>query len=151
MIYIEPNISMKDNIVFIPYNYKDELSEKIKLVCKKIDFCYKDIQWVIFDPRSKKITNPIEQLSIGRRRKGRDYGYCDYNNKIIYISTLAIEKNINDNISYKKIISIKNKQDFLADVILDEITHIVTKCDHGNPKYENQLNQFKQRYYRRIF
>lgn len=139
------------NKVFISYiSYKDELRKKIKSVCKKIGFRDKDIQWVIFDPRLKKITNPIEKVFIGS--KGRDYGFCYPKKKVIYISTLAIQKNINDNIIYKNKITInKNKPDFLADVILDEIAHIVTKCDHGNPIYDSKLNQFKQKYYRNTF
>ena len=150
MIYIEPNIIMESNINIVFISYKDELRKKIKSVCEKIGFCDKDIQWVIFDPRLKKITNPIEKVFIGS--KGRDYGYCNCDNKVIYISTLAIQKNIKDNIIYKNKITInKNNKDFLADVILDEITHIVTKCNHGNPKYDNQLDQFQRRYYGNIF
>jgi hypothetical protein len=39
------------------------------------------------------------------------------------------------------------EEDFLADVILDEITHIQTNCNHGSSKYDRKLQENAEKYY----
>ena len=64
-------------------------------------------------------------------------------------------KQINNNLNligktYKLSGVTKNKRDFLADVILDEITHIVTKLNHGDDEYDETLERFRYIYYSKL-
>ena len=64
----------------VSLNYEKRLSEKIKLVCKKIGVSYSSIEWYIYEP---KYNNLIGNILIGS--KGTDYEYCYPNEKNIYI------------------------------------------------------------------
>ena len=159
---MEPNV-ISNEILQNPLHemYQSYLSKKIKIVCSKIKFEKNDIKWIIYDPKSLT-ANPIEKSLIGTR--GKDYGFCDPGNKEIYISILAIQgdlngknilKQINNNLNligktYKLSGVTKNKRDFLADVILDEITHIVTKSNHGDDEYDETLERFRYIYYSKL-
>lgn len=159
---MEPNVIINE-ILQNPLHemYQSYLSKKIKIVCSKIKFEKNDIKWIIYDPKSLT-ANPIEKSLIGTR--GKDYGFCDPGNKEIYISILAIQgdlngknilKQINNNLNligktYKLSGVTKNKRDFLADVILDEITHIVTKLNHGDDEYDETLERFRYIYYSKL-
>lgn len=153
---MEPNIEMDSKIQMLYWNYKKCLADKIKLVCSKVGFSYDGIKWIIFDPKISDIygnkPDQIQQLWIGI--KGKDYGACNLKDTI-WISTLAINRGGAANSSLKKInnvvnITTHNKEDFLADVIMDEIAHISTGCNHGNRKYDTQLAEFKDLYYNGI-
>lgn len=153
---MEPNIEMDSNVQILHFNYRKCLADKIKLVCSKVGFSYDGIKWIIFDPKISDIygnkPDQIQQLWIGS--KGKDYGACNLKDTI-WISTLAIHRECTENSPFKRIndivnITKQNKKDFLADVILDEITHISTRCNHGNSKYEAQLSKFKDLYYNDI-
>ena len=135
---MEPNIK---NVANSNDEYSEILSAKIKEVCSKVNCSYEGIKWIIFDPY-KNTSNSLEKIMVGR--KGTDYGYYDLKNKI-WISTLAIKKEINKTKNNNK----KYENDFLANLILDEITHMITKCDHGTKKYDDQLKRFKNIYYDR--
>ena len=177
---MEPNVIINEILQNPLHEmYQSYLSKKIKIVCSKIKFEKNDIKWIIYDPKitsakksrlflftsydPKSLTaNPIEKSLIGTR--GKDYGFCDPGNKEIYISILAIQgdlngknilKQINNNLNligktYKLSGVTKNKRDFLADVILDEITHIVTKSNHGDDEYDETLERFRYIYYSKL-
>ena len=151
---MEPNIKYADNCngAYLAI-YSKILSAKIKDVCSKINYSYDDITWIIFDPNDTNIhgekINPLKKLMIGQR--GIDYGACDCEDKI-WISTLSIRKNMkkfDEKIKMSISTQMMNENDFLANVILDEITHMVTKCDHKTKKYDDQLKKFKNIYYNR--
>lgn len=140
---MEPKIKLDDKII-INLNYKKRLSEKIKLVCSKIQVPYSNIEWYIYDPKSN---NPIGNMLIGSN--GENYGYCYPYEKKIYISTLAINRDKQTPI-YEKSFNMRpfeRKRDFLAEVIMDEIAHIVTGCNHGNSKYDTELERLRKLYY----
>lgn len=146
---------MDSNIRILYCDYRKCLADKIKLVCSKVGFSYAGIKWIIFDPKISDIygnkPNEIQQLWIGS--KGKDYGACLKD--IIWISTLAIDRECAKNSPLKKInkminMTPLNKEDFLADVILDEIAHISTGCNHGDHKYDAQLTKFESLYYNDI-
>ena len=146
---MKPNIKTNFNNMLMFCTYTERLANKIKLVCSKINFSYQDIKWVIFDPKEKKY-NYIQNMLVGCR--GVDYGFCYPAKKEIWISTLAISKDYTHRRLYdaSNIIK-KNNRDFLADVIMDEIAHISTGCNHGNDIYDTELKNFRHRYYHGIF
>ena len=43
----------------------------------------------------------------------------------------------------------KNDCDSLENILIDEITHIQTRCDHGNPIYDNKHKENIQKYYQK--
>ena len=150
---MEPIIELDSKIQGQYYDYKKFLSNKIKLVCSKVGFSYEGVKWIIFDPKISDIygnkPNQIQQILVGS--KGRDYGACNRKDTI-WISTLAINKeystnSILNNTNQALGIVRKNKNDFWADVILDEIAHISTGCDHGSAKYDRKLAEFQDVYY----
>ena len=82
---MEPNINIDSSIQVLYGDYKKILSNKIIDVCNKIRETYSEIKWIIYDPY-KKVNSYIERIQnalIGTA--GRDYGYCDIQNSIIYI------------------------------------------------------------------
>lgn len=133
------NICIDNDIKDIPSIYKDVLMKKIEKVCQKTGFNDSDVKWIIFDPKTKA-QNVIERLHVGS--KGKDYGFCYIDEKVISISTLSIQKAIIPSIKKAAIyrgLPIFRYDDFLANVILDEITHIQTKCNHEDPIYDKKL------------
>lgn len=153
---MEPIIELDSKIQVLYYDYKKFLSNKIKLVCSKVGFSYAGVKWIIFDPKISDVygnkPNQIQQMWVGS--KGRDYGACNRKDTI-WISTLAINKEYSANSILNKTnqalgIVRKNEEDFLADVILDEIAHIATGCDHGSAKYDKKLAEFREHYYNDI-
>lgn len=153
---MEPNIEIDSEIQILYVNYKECLARKIKLVCSKVGFSYDNIKWIIFDPKISNVygnkPNQIQKISIGSQ--GQDYGACNLKDKI-WISTLAIEKELIENSTLTKMNTMLNgttqkKEDFLANVILDEIAHISTKSNHGDKKYDEELTRLKDLYYNDI-
>lgn len=153
---MEPNIEIDSEIQILYVNYKEYLARKIKLVCSKVGFSYDNIKWIIFDPKISNVygnkPNQIQKIFIGRQ--GQDYGACNLKDKI-WISTLAIQKELIENSTLAKMNTMLNgttqkKEDFLANVILDEIAHIYTKSNHGDKKYDQELNRIKDLYYNDI-
>ena len=84
--------------------------------------------------------------------KGKDYGVTIFPDTI-GISILAIDKDIFYGNSIMKKMNpllknrISNSEDILADVILDEITHVITKRDHDTDLYDKKLEEYRKRYY----
>lgn len=153
---MEPNIEIDSEIQILYVNYKEYLARKIKLVCSKVGFSYDNIKWIIFDPKISNVygnkPNQIQKIFIGSQ--GQDYGACNLKDKI-WISTLAIQKELIENSTLTKMNTMLNgttqkKEDFLANVILDEIAHISTKSNHGDEKYDEELTRLKDLYYNDI-
>ena len=137
------NIVCEPNKLFLAV-YKSTLQKKIDIVCKKIDFDDSLIQWNIYEPETHN--NTAIGILVGI--KGSNYGFCDpYQNKI-WISTLSIQKELKTNKLFSNILCLHKKQnDFLAEVIIDEITHIQTKANHGDSDYARLYEQNVCRYY----
>lgn len=139
----------KGTSIVLYVNYKEILQKKINSVCGKIGFNDAKITWFIFDPKEKERKNAFDYIRIGLN--GKDYGFCIPAENKIWISTLSIMKDkdlspINKIRSQLKIPG-DIEEDFLADVILDEITHIQTNCDHGSSKYNRKLQENAEKYY----
>ena len=130
--------------------YREILSKKIKLVCSKVRFEYNDIKWIIYD---NDISKPLELWN--EKKVKNQYGYCIPKEKTIYISTVSIKHEMCRANRFQKIKEYMNinekKQDLLADVILDEITHIITNNGHGSVKYDTTLNKLRNIYYDKFF
>lgn len=132
--------------------YKEKLNQKIQDVCSKIGFDDSNITWVIYNPKSKSKDKLLNNIFIGIN--GKDYGYSILQYNEIWISILSITSKysmlIEDRIA--EILKLNNEKgkDFLANVILDEVTHIQTKCDHGDNQYDEKLKENYKLYYYNI-
>lgn len=132
-------------------NYMKILENKISIVCNKIGFDDSHITWFIFDAdeRKRESKNIMDSLRIGYT--GKDYGFSYINKNEIWISTLSIRKDKNS-VQFNMIgnlpkLPLKKENDFLASVIIDEITHIQTGCDHGSYEYDIKLQENTEIYY----
>lgn len=139
------------NTAIIQYaDYEKILQKKIDSVCNKIGFNDSKIIWFIFDPKEKERKNALNHIRIGMN--GKDYGFCNPSENKIWISICSIMKD-KDALPINRIraqlkIPGRVEEDFLADVILDEITHIQTGCDHGSEEYDRKLQENAEKYYR---
>lgn len=127
-------------------DYKKILQSKIDSVCKKIGFDDSKIQWKIYDPKTNKTS--LKQMFVGLN--GEDYGYCNPRDNIICISTLSIQKDASNSLlkKYNSLLRLeKDTDDFLANVIIDEITHIQTQSNHGSSTYDNKFKDNVIKYY----
>lgn len=130
-------------------NYQKILQAKITDICQKIAFDDAGVAWVIFDAK-KNYSNCINSsFLVGMR--GCDYGFFDCKTDEIWISIDAIQRgfsatSITDKIP-KLIPKPLKKDDFLANVLLDEITHYQTRANHGTTKYDNKLQENIRKYY----
>ena len=127
-------------------DYKKILQSKINSVCQKIGFDDSKIQWKIYDPKTRK--TPITQMFVGLN--GEDYGYCNPRENIIFISTLSIQKDASNALlkKYNTILRLEKDTDyFLANVIIDEVTHIQTQSNHGSSAYDNKFKDNTIKYY----
>jgi len=172
-LIILTNIEYSANINILYYNYKEILGKKITEVCNKIGFDDPDILWFIYDPNKpvpeaenhlagSKRHSPLDEIKrqinkvLGQKIRSviNYYGYCFIKEKKIWISIASIMKDSGllpfNNPLFKNYSRISGS-DFLADVIIDEITHIQTGCDHGDPKYDTQRQKNTERYYTTIF
>ena len=135
-----------DSSVFA-VTYRQILQEKINVICKKIGFDDFEVTWVIYDPKDEQSKMIEDVVLVGI--PGKDYGYTILEQKKIYISILAMRKNINQGIydSVKKLGGICTQDDFLANVIIDEITHIQTGVNHGEERYDKKFRENLWKYY----
>ena len=125
------------------------LQSKIDEVCRKIAFNDSKVEWHIYEPKIdciSKNNRVFQEVLIGRN--GEDYAYTDINKNEIWISMLSLKKGATINSLIKKPFKFcNNERDFLAEVIIDEITHIQTGLNHGSEVYDNRLIQNIRKYY----
>ena len=122
------------------------LQKAINRVLSKIGLSDEGITWVIFNEKPC-MKNGILHSPIVLPNSYR-YGYCNVDKKIIGISTAAIMKAPNyDFLTIMQKISPQQKEDFLVNVILDELAHITTGKDHGSKAYNDTLSDYHRRYY----
>lgn len=142
------NIRYDDNSSHMAV-YKELLQAKIYSVCQSIEFDDEGISWVIFNAKKAYPDDIIGPILVGR--KGSDYGFFDPRKGEIGISIEAIQRGASvtsmvDTIAISMFKPSK-RDDFLADVLLDEITHYQTGANHGTPKYDDKLRDNRRRYY----
>lgn len=123
------------------------LQKAINKVLNKIGISDKGITWIIFNEKSH-IGNGTLLSSITLHNSYK-YGYCNIDTKVIGISTAAIMKAPNYDVpTIIQNVLQQTKNDFLVNVILDELAHITTKKDHGSRVYDATLSDYYKRYYR---
>lgn len=154
---MEPKIKIASNTTVILSGYLTCLSDKIKTVCSKIGFPYMGITWIVFDPAISDIygNKPDNMQKIFIGQKGSDYGATN-GIDTIWISTLAISRDFSSFYTLKKLQRTigflpanEEEEDFLAEVIIDELAHIATGCDHGTATYDKKYVEFLSAYYRK--
>ena len=135
--------------------YKLALQQKITEVCRAIEFDDSDIIWKIFNNSDFNVKKhamncgwDLEGLFTVKR--GEDYGYCYPKRNEVWISILALQQ---DTCALKNIstgLALPLYRDgILADVLIDEITHMQTKRDHNDPYYNFKFEENKSKYFRR--
>ena len=101
------------------------ISDEPELV---VSFDDSQISWVIFDAESFYSSKIASSVLVGTR--GRDYGFFVPDTHEIWISTKAIQmaQPKSTSLLKKSVLpnTVKQESDFLADVLLDEITHFQT-------------------------
>lgn len=134
--------------------YRTVLEEAINDVSKKLSLTIpSEIKWIIFEPtRDLPQVSPIEQalsktVIKNLPRKGHEYGHCIVKEKKIWISTVAIQSYNVATVPRMKIPGIKQPNCLLVDVIMDELAHINTGKDHGDPIFDRELMSYHSRYY----
>ena len=152
---------------------KSILQNKISSVLQKISESDHDILWVIYPHLTLlsasnnwkpcywlSLCNCIEVIIPKKDttfKVDRDHftklGFSLYKCKIIFIADTAIQnaltssifRNLESKYSY---LHLKNKlDDQLANIIMDELAHIKSQKNHGNPEYDGLLNSYKVKYY----
>lgn len=151
---IKLNIEFDKGIVVVAF-YKSWLESEIKQVLQKIGENFEDynIKWVIFDEstlRKREIDNKQYLIS----PYGNRYGFCYPQKEEIWISTAAIRQRKN-NLGYtnryltNSFVNQTPERNLLADVIMDELAHIKTQRNHGDPEYDNLLKSYHNMYYKK--
>ena len=137
-------IQFDDSVWFNNPEFIETLNKKIDDICTKIGFDDSNIMWIIYTP---KTYTPLIDLICDYRESS--YGYCCPSEKKIFISTEPIQDAIQKKLLFKCIpsSSYRKENDLLANVILDEITHIQTGCDHGNANYNKRHQKNRNLYY----
>lgn len=122
------------------------LQKAINRVLSKIRLSDEGITWVIFNEKSYMKNGILSSLIV--LKNSYRYGYCNVDKKRIGISTAAIMKAPNyDLLPIIQKNYPQQKEDFLANVILDELAHITTGKDHGSKAYDDTLLDYHRRYY----
>ena len=96
------------------------------------------------DPLTKLLNEAFS--SMWNLQCGRSY----IPTKEIWISTAAIMTGTSRKMGSPVLNSVMPKRrepELLVDVILDELAHIKTGLDHGNPVYDGVLRDYRDRYY----
>ncbi|KUO79067.1 MAG: hypothetical protein APF81_17350 [Desulfosporosinus sp. BRH_c37] len=148
------NIKLDDSVKIKSPIYSFVLKQKIISVINKIGRDRFDkVKWIIFDAKNlnkRKFSSLLNIPSVYIVRQGKDYGFCIYEECEIWISTVTIQSSGLFEQNIKTLVPELNNSDFLADVIIDELTHIMTGKDHGSKEYDMQFNEYHNRYYNRL-
>ena len=127
--------------------YRTALQETIKDILKRIEVSDEGIKWVIIEEEKFKEMDklaPDKLFPISSFIKEEyKYGCCDIKTNTIWISTEAIHT---APLPVERLFPQRVKNQ-LAEVILDELAHIMTKRNHGDEKYEEALATYRKKYY----
>ncbi|MBO4510694.1 MAG: hypothetical protein J5718_05055 [Lachnospiraceae bacterium] len=138
--------------------YSEILQKKITEVCKKIGYDDSDVTWEIFDSfpenadGSPKTVN--EQIQAYTETDGPNYACTFLDNNKVCISFKAIrvescssdlDLKLSDLVASKK--EINAAEDELAEILIDEITHLQTRKDHGDDIYERKRLENRNKFY----
>lgn len=138
-------ITYAQNCIISGHLYKELLEKKIKDICSKIAFNDSGVTWIIYD--SINMESSTFGLHLAKKQEN-PFGYCNTFEKKIYISNHSLNSDFfNSPFKASSALVDRKQKDLLANVIIDEITHLQTGYDHGHPKYEQQLSENHRKYY----
>lgn len=136
--------------------YSEILQDKINSVLSRIRINDEGITWIICteDFLKSKFLKNKQFPSILQYVIPPQYGRCSWrlenekNMNIIWISTAALHIEWNNTIFFSRNWLIPpKKKDLLADVIMDELAHIITKKHHHTQIYDDTLKRYREKYY----
>lgn len=137
--------------------HEEILEGAIKDVCRRIGFDPNTVMWVIYSV-DNNMMQPLMSSWLANciSHQKNQWGYCGIgrNQKIVYISTKTINYSkymlyalyALPNVFFVDFRKEQMADDILTAVLLDEITHVQTGRDHGNPVYEQQYLYNYNRY-----
>ena len=139
------------------------LQNKITEVCSRIGFDDSRVIWEIFDSfieyaDGRRKTSAINKMFVGIKTDGSDYAATDIKKRIVYVSLMAIRLDrsfvgiplvpsavpLMSGLRFERH---RKYEDRLANILIDEITHLQTEKDHGNEIYDKQFNKNIELYY----
>lgn len=136
--------------------YSEILQNKIDSILGKIGISDEGITWIICtedylkSEHFKKEQFPLIFQYVMPPR----YGRCSWKKEggkiqnTIGISTAALHAEWKNTNSFTRIWFIrKKKRDLLADVIMDELAHIITRKHHKTQIYNDTLKKYHEKYY----
>lgn len=139
------------------------LQKKITDVCRRIGYDDSGVVWEIFDSfveyaDGRRKTSSFNRIFAGIKTDGADYASTDVKKRVVYVSLMAIrlDRNyvgvsltpnflpLNSGLEFGRV---RKYEDKLANILIDEITHLQTGEDHGSKKYEKQFDRNIKLYY----
>ena len=138
------------------FDHKKLLQNKINEVCRKIHFDDRGVTWEIFDSfteyadgRKKK---SMDRMFVGIKNDGSDYAATDVKNRIVYVSLMAIGLDGAIKRPFLNMQSLgkprlRRYEDKLANILIDEITHLQTGSAHNTETYDKQFKANIDLYY----
>lgn len=132
-------------------NYKYTLEKKIDEVLNKIKENDFGITWYICSDNdianiekrcaSSYVNDNVKHLLCNPNK--RQYGLAKPESKEIFITYTAINDTYIDTVLHGQ----EYRGNLLANVVMDELAHIKTSCDHGDKIYDEKLREYKRKYY----
>ena len=141
LIYVS-NIRSKTpySIINIKHNLRRKIDEVLNLLGETDD----EIHWVITDKYS------LHHGFYGMFRRGAPAWALPDRNEV-YIDLSILWGLSLPTSTLHNLMSPRSHNDFLADVIMDELAHIKTGKDHGSTEYDEKLASYHNRYYNRKY
>lgn len=131
-----------DNVLLKPF-----LMKKVREVSAKIGFDESKVTWQTY--RNLGIGDAII-LYPQKQKKRNDYGYCNIEQKIVFIEEHLILNSLENPDVFRAVFPEKYRltnQVTLESVLIDEITHIQTGLDHDTQGYDKQFQLNWNRYF----
>lgn len=139
--------------------YKAILVKGVEKIIRCIGDDFSSVKWMIYDGKNppnlsryseredilgqlyKKVGFPILHIP----RDGKEFGFCSISDKTIYISLQTIQSYREPMLPLALQLNPNRELSLFTRVVIDELAHITTGKDHGNPLYDTTLALYKQR------
>ena len=125
-------------------NIKNRLRKKVDEVLNLLGETDSEIHWIITDKYS------LHHGFYGLFRRGSP-AWAFPNQKEIYIDICILWRLSLPTSTLYDFMNVRFHNDFLANVIMDELAHIKTGKDHGSKEYDEKLTSYVDRYYNRKY
>lgn len=158
------DIRFDDRVELRLVDFEELLEKKIKKVAQRINIDISNAKWIIYDANNfddgkckkesaldflfanNKITKMMPQL----KKCKYPWGFFNHKTGEIGISYQSIMRSAFDiPTEWQKFLPVKEKMkfDFLARVIIDELTHYLTGKGHDQPDYDKVFMQHMEMYF----